>query len=104
PVGEEQELDDIPHRLGTGPPRIGGRGCGVVQAGHIYVSHVDIFWFYCYPKAQLRERIVPAGHSLAVVIEPVPEARSDWFGPTYRDSGRDAKAARGQARTKNARV
>src|SRR6202142_3406304 len=49
-VGEKQQLDDVPDRLG----RRAGRGRTLRQAAgwrgdlgvHIYVSHVDIFWFY----------------------------------------------------------
>src|SRR5476651_840561 len=49
-IGEKQQLDDVPDRLG----RRGGRDRTLRQAAgrhgdlgvHIYVSHIDIFWFY----------------------------------------------------------
>src|SRR5579875_1517298 len=48
-IGEEQQLDDVPHRLaGRGLRRnraLGQSGIGGLGL-HSYVSHVDIFWFY----------------------------------------------------------
>src|SRR6185437_5098629 len=59
-IGEEQQLDQVPdrlsRRLGVGLGR--GRPPGGIQ---IYVSHVDIFWFVCYPTPSSGERIVLAG-------------------------------------------
>ena len=80
-----------------------GRGAGVGlgerrtirKAGNIYVSHIDIFRFDCYPKTPLRERIVPVGQPLTVIVEPIREARSDGSAATYRDLGRDAKSGKG---------
>src|SRR5450759_2410188 len=49
-IGEEQQLDDVPDRLGR--RRRGARALGQAArrggnlGAHIYVSHVDIFWFY----------------------------------------------------------
>src|ERR1700690_3338130 len=49
-IGEEQQLDDVPDRLGRrrGCARALGQaaGRGGNLGAHIYVSHVDIFWFY----------------------------------------------------------
>ena len=65
PVGEEQQFDDVPKGLGRLPRQGGLRRLTVRPAGNIYVSHVDIFLFYCYPNARFRERIVPAGFELS---------------------------------------
>ena len=66
-VGEEQQLDEVPDRLAAvqaaaRPGRLAG---ALRRAGNIYVSHIDIFRFDCYPKSRLRERIVPAGRARA---------------------------------------
>src|SRR5450755_4795587 len=49
-IGEKQQLDDVPDRLGMRRCRARALGQAVGRGGdlgaHIYVSHVDIFWFY----------------------------------------------------------
>jgi hypothetical protein len=60
PVGKEQKLDQVPHRLA-----LAGRAAGLGSTREAcitrknYVSHIDIFRFDCYSKARFRERIVP---------------------------------------------
>ena len=51
-IGEKQQLDDVPGRLGI-PQRAASRRHRLAAGGlrgcfgtGIYVSHVDIFWFY----------------------------------------------------------
>src|SRR6185295_12742516 len=78
-----------------------GRPRAVGKAGNIYVSHVDIFRFYCYPNSRPDERIVPAGRATTVGIEPIGQSRSDGSGATYRDLRPEAKAARGRNRGKS---
>src|SRR5262249_38832157 len=43
--------------LGRGGGNL-GLGLGRPEGGHIYVSHIDIFRFDCYPRGQICERIV----------------------------------------------
>ena len=51
-IGKKQQLDDVPDRVrGRYRRRTGRCAIGHTRAGrgdiiHIYVSHVDIFWFY----------------------------------------------------------
>src|SRR5579872_5665827 len=71
PIGEEQKFDDVPDRLSR--PRLprSGRRRPVSRdrraGSQIYVSHIDLFSFYCYKNSRTDERIVPelpAGASL----------------------------------------
>src|SRR5262249_24403646 len=56
-VGKEQKLNQVPRRLGAlvGNVRLGR---GRPEGRHIYVSHIDIFRFDCYPRGWICERIV----------------------------------------------
>src|SRR5271166_5722075 len=54
PIGEKEELDQVPDRLG----RRGVRRSPGLDCSHIYVSHVDIFQNDCYAITRPRERIV----------------------------------------------
>ena len=59
-IGEEQQLDDVPDRLLRRRRWRGGRSARLGGAcAHIYVSHVDIFWFYVTKTRCQNERIVP---------------------------------------------
>src|SRR6267154_721144 len=71
-----------------------GHGRTAGKARNIYVSHVDIFRFYCYPNSRLDERIVPAGQVRTVDIEPTRQARSDGSRPNI--SGLEARSKSGK--------
>src|SRR5262249_23308269 len=91
PVGEKQELDQVPDRLLQAA--IGSRvDRGRVVAGNNYVSHVDIFGFDCYSGRAVHERIVraqPGSHGLVLRASP---NRVSVLGRTYRDLAGDAKS------------
>src|SRR5262249_31590935 len=79
PVGKEQKLDEVPHRL------VGGRRVVCLArsgpAGrNNYVSHVDIFRFVCYSEWPVGERIVLAHWC------PDSEVRISWRHPLVRTS------------------
>ena len=82
-IGEKQQFDDVPDRLrgrrrrrGASHRALGkGGGLGV----HIYVSHIDIFWFYV-TKTPLRTKgscpkALPRPH------KPDPDRRSGGLAP-----------------------
>ncbi len=73
-IGEKQKLDQVPDRFWLA----GGRG--PAGGGYIYVSHVDIFWFVCYPLPRFREMIVPRERPAAAKC-PV-NGHGPWTGAT----------------------
>ena len=58
-IGEEQQLDDVPDRLGRPRAPRSAPEAGRSASWEIYVSHIDIFRLDCYPKLRRHERIVP---------------------------------------------
>src|SRR3979411_2446675 len=87
--------DDAPERVSRMGALVAlGLSRTAGKARNIYVSHIDIFRFYCYPNSRLDERIVPAGRTRTVGIEPTREARSDGSRPNI--SGLEARSKSGK--------
>src|SRR5690348_441860 len=71
-IGEEQKLDDVPDGLSGRSRPLGGVAWGVHKLGPpIYVSHVDIFWFY------VTKTPVATKGSYTTVLEPGVNGFSD---------------------------
>jgi hypothetical protein len=61
PVGEEQQLNDIPAQIGLARGRGTGSGPLRIEVGRgildIYVSHIDISWVQCYKTGSRDETL-----------------------------------------------
>ena len=87
PVGEEQQLDEVPDRLACGAARSPACGEPDTPASRekIYVSHIDIFRFDCYSRARFDERIVPEARFRRRRCGRSVTTTADAGDETYRD-------------------